>query len=313
MDRSREALHAGDRRRLLRVAALAAGAGVLSRIAPADAREPKGAADGGRTILITGATSGLGRRAVERLWGPGTTLLVHGRDRERGEALLKTVREAGGEGRFHQADFASLAEVRGLADAISRDGDRLDVLVNNAGIYTGKSGEARELSSDGHELRFAVNYLATFALTQRLLPLLRASGSARIVNVASAGQNAIDFDDVMLTRGYSAQRAYGQSKLAMIMYTIDLAQELRGSGVTANSLHPATYMDTPMVRAAGVTPSSTVEEGADALLRLVNDPALKNQTGLYFNGQRQARASAQAYDEKARERLRALSLELTKA
>lgn len=264
-----------------------------------------------RTILITGATSGLGRRLAERLAGPGTTILVHGRDRERGEAVLAAIREAGGVGRFYPADLSSLAEVAGLADAILKDNARLDVLVNNAGIYTAGAGGGRELSQDGHELRFAVNYLAAFALTRRLLPLLEASAPARIVNVASVGQNAIDFNDVMLTGGYNAQRAYGQSKLALIMFTIDLADELGGSGVTAYSVHPATYMDTPMVRASGVSPQTSVEEGADAVLQLINAPGLEDRTGTYFNGMRPSRAIPQAYDEQARARLRALSVELT--
>src|SRR6185437_263757 len=132
---------------------------------------------------------------------------------------------------------------------------------------SGGSDGARRTSADGHELRFAVNYLAGFLLTQLLMPLLRQSAPARIVNVASAGQQALDFSDVMLARGYSGSRAYCQSKLAQILFTIDLAHELEGSGVTVNALHPATYMNTTMVRQAGVTPISSVEEGAQAILK----------------------------------------------
>ncbi|TIV92829.1 MAG: SDR family NAD(P)-dependent oxidoreductase, partial [Mesorhizobium sp.] len=142
-------------------------------------------------------------------------------------------------------------------------------------------------------------------------PLLKASAPARIVNVASAGQQAIDFDDVMLTHGYSGVRAYCQSKLAQILFTIDLAEQLEGSGVTVNALHPASYMDTTMVRQAGVTPWSSVETGADAIVNLAASPALEGRSGLYFDGQRESRADAQAYDEKARRRLRDLSLDLT--
>jgi NAD(P)-dependent dehydrogenase (short-subunit alcohol dehydrogenase family) len=261
-----------------------------------------------RTILITGSTDGVGRRVAERLARPGTTILVHGRDRARGEAVLAGIRKAGGDGAFHQADFASLAEVRGLADAVARDHDRLDILVNNAGI--GSAGAARQESRDGHELRFAVNYLSGFLLTQLLLPLVKAAPAARIVNVSSLGQQAIEFDDVMLTRGYSGSRAYCQSKLAQILFTIDLAQELEGTGITVNCLHPATYMDTTMVRAGGVIPISTVEEGADAILNLAESPVLAGKTGLFYNGLKPARANAQAYDASARRRLRTLSLEL---
>ncbi len=159
-------------------------------------------------------------------------------------------------------------------------------------------------------MRFAVNYLAGFLLAHLLLPLVRRSALARIVNVSSLGQQAIEFDDVMLTRGYSGSRAYCQSKLAQIMFTIDLADELKGTGVTVNALHPATYMNTTMVRLSGVTPISSVEEGADAILKLAVSPQVEGQSGLYFNGQREARADAQAYDAKAREHLRARSLEL---
>lgn len=160
-------------------------------------------------------------------------------------------------------------------------------------------------------MRFAVNYLAGFLLTRLLLPMVVASAPGRIVNVASAGQYPIDFDDPMLTTSYDGTRAYAQSKLAQIMFTIDLARELGGSGVTVNALHPATYMDTTMVRASGVTPVSTVEEGADAILNLAVSPALEGQSGRYFDRKRQSRANAQVYDEEARDKLRQLSLQLT--
>ena len=161
-------------------------------------------------------------------------------------------------------------------------------------------------SAEGFELRFTVNYLAGFLLTFLLLPLVKKSAPARIVNVSSAGQQPINFDDVMLTGGYSGARAYCQSKLAQIMFTIDLAAALQLTGVTVTSLHPATYMDTSMVRRAGVRPLSTVEEGARAILNLATSPAVAGQTGLYFNGLRETRAHAQAYDVEARRRLQAL-------
>ncbi len=159
-------------------------------------------------------------------------------------------------------------------------------------------------------MRFAVNYLAGFLLTRLLLPLLESRASPRIVNVASAGQQAIDFTDVMLTRGYSGARAYRQSKLAQIMFTFDLAAELAGRTVTVNCLHPATFMNTTMVRLSGVQPISTVEEGGAAILQLIESPALAGTSGLYFSGMRESRADPQAYDEKARRRLRELSFDL---
>jgi NAD(P)-dependent dehydrogenase (short-subunit alcohol dehydrogenase family) len=188
---------------------------------------------------------------------------------------------------------------------VRREADGIDVLLNNAGI--GTAGGGREVSTDGFELRFAVNYLAGFLLTRLLMPLVEARAPSRIVNVSSAGQQAIDFDDVMLTRGYSGVRAYCQSKLAQILFTFDLAEELKRRNVTVNALHPATYMDTTMVRRSGTRPISTVEEGGAAILQLVASPVLEGKTGLYFSGLREQRANAQAYDASARKTLRALS------
>lgn len=265
----------------------------------------------GKTALVTGSTDGVGRLVAKRLGEMGAHVLVHGRNRDRGERLVAEIEAGGGRAELLLADLAALSEVRALAEAVRRRTDRLDILINNAGIGTGRPGAPRETSADGHELRFAVNYLAGFLLTHLLLPLLKKSAPARIVNVASAGQQPIDFADVMLERGYSGARAYCQSKLAQIMFTFDLAEDLRGSGVTVNALHPATYMDTTMVRRAGVTPISTVEEGAEAILYLATSPALEGRSGLYFDGLREARAHPQAYDAEARRRLKALSLQLT--
>ena len=268
-------------------------------------------ADGnGRTALITGATDGVGRVVARALAQQGWRVLVHGRDRPRGEALVREIEQAGGSATFLAADLASLAEVRRLADAVKQQTGRLELLINNAGIGTVGSAPGRQTSADGHELRFAVNYLAGFLLTRLLLPLLKASAPARIVNVASAGQQPIDFSDVMLTRSYSGGAAYRQSKLAQILFTVDLAHELEGSGVIANTLHPSTYMNTTMVRQSGTTPISTVEDGAAAILQLAVSPALDGKSGLYFNVLREARADSQAYDAEARRRLRALSLKL---
>ena len=262
----------------------------------------------GKTALVTGSTDGVGRHVAERLAAQGWRVIVHGRDRTRGEAVVERITQQGGEARLLVADLASLSEVRSLADAVQRDADGLDALVNNAGI--GTSGSKRELSADGFELRFAVNYLAGFLLTRLMLPMLASRKSARIVNVSSAGQQAIDFSDVMLTRGYSGVRAYCQSKLAQIVFTMDLAKELAARDVTANCLHPATYMDTTRVRLSGVQPISTVEQGGAAILQLIESEALAGRSGLYFSGTRESRADRQAYDEDARRRLRALSFDL---
>jgi NAD(P)-dependent dehydrogenase (short-subunit alcohol dehydrogenase family) len=262
-----------------------------------------------KTVLITGSTDGVGRYVAAKLAAAGARVLVHGRDRERAKTLLDEIARKGGKATFYPADLASLAEVRQLAEAVIRDHQRLDVFISNAGIGS-RAPDGRRTSADGHELRFAVNYLSGFLLAQLLLPLLKASAPSRIINVASLGQQAIDFDDVMLTRGYSGTRAYSQSKLAQIMFTMDLAEQLKGSGVTVNCLHPATYMNTTMVREGGITPISTVEQGGEAILRLVTGDDVADRTGLFFNAMAQARADAQAYDANARKRLVALSREL---
>ncbi len=266
------------------------------------------------TVLVTGSTDGLGKLTAQDLAATGATVLLHGRAPERGEAAVREIREATGSDklRYYLADFSSLEQVRRLADEVRSDYDRLDVLVNNAGIGAGKRGASgRSLSQDGYELRFAVNYLAPFLLTRLLLPLLRQSEPARIVNVASGAQISIDFDDVMLERGYDGMRAYAQSKLALVMFTFDLAEELEDTGVAANCLHPASLMDTKMVFEWFGRASSSVREGADATVRLAASPELEGITGRYFEGQREARADSQAYDPKARDRLRRLSEELT--
>lgn len=258
---------------------------------------------------MTGSTDGLGRALARELVSRGTTVLLHGRNQER---LEDAQREVGATARY-LADFSSLQEVRRLASALERDHERLDVLVNNAGIGGGDG--RREQSADGYELRFAVNYLAHFLLTSLLLPLLRRSAPARIVNVASAGQSAIDFDDVMLERRYDAIRAYGQSKLAQIMFTFELAERLRPDDavVTVNALHPATLMNTKMVYESFGYTMSTVEDGVEATLRLAISPELEGVTGRYFDRLREGRPNRQAEDPEARRRLWDLSEELVSA
>ncbi len=261
------------------------------------------------TVLMTGATDGLGKRVPLELARRGATVLLHGRSRERCEMVLEEVRRQTGrseESRYYLADLSSLSAVRGLAEQILSEHDHLDALVNNAGIIA----REREETEDGYELTFAVNYLANFLLTNLLLLLLRDSAPARVVNVTSAGQSPMDFDDVLLERCYDGMKAYTQSKLAQVMFTFDLAERLRGTGVTTNALHPATVMGTKMVLETFGHASSTVQEGAEAVIRLPVSPELEEVTGRYFDGTREARANRQAYDVEARKRLWNLSEKL---
>jgi NAD(P)-dependent dehydrogenase (short-subunit alcohol dehydrogenase family) len=261
----------------------------------------------GKTVLVTGATDGLGWHVARELAANGATVLVHGRNQERLEAILEEVRgQAGGEARSYLADLSSLAAVRGLAERVLADVGRLDVLVNNAGMISRERG----VSEDGVELTFAVNFLSHFLLTGLLMPLLRGSAPSRIVNVASVGQSPIDFSDPMLEREYEAMRAYSQSKLAQIMFTFELAERERNTGVTVNALHPASLMDTRMVQEFFGYTMSSVEEGSEAVVRLAVSPEVEGVSGSYFDGTSEARADRQACDPQARERLWTLSEDL---
>jgi NAD(P)-dependent dehydrogenase (short-subunit alcohol dehydrogenase family) len=264
--------------------------------------------------LVTGATDGLGRALAERLAGLGMAVHIHGRSGEKLAAAAAAIKEATGNARVftHRADFASLAEVRALADEIAAL-DALDLLVNNAGIGSGlPDSPEREESADGIELRFAVNYLAGFVLTERLVPLLERSAPARVVMVSSLGQAALDFDDPQLEGSlYEGRRAYAQSKLAQITFANELAARLGpDSGVTVNSLHPATFMPTKIVLDERGTSVDPLERGVESTLRLCIDPELSHVTGHFFDREQEARAEDQAYDPAARRRLWELSEQL---
>ena len=263
---------------------------------------------GQQVVLVTGSTSGLGREVALRLGAMGWHVIVHGRSQERGLEVVDEINSQGpGNARFYRADLASFDQTREFGESLLRDYERMDVLVNNAGF--GSAPNERLVSEDGHEFRFQVNYLSTFLLTHMLMPRLRSSTPSRIVNVSSLAQSPIDFDDVMIENNFSGGRAYGQSKLAQIMFTFDLDEELDGTNIMVNSLHPATYMPTGMVLRAGAQPRSTIDEGADAVMQLVVSDEIEG--GQFFRGLVPAQANAQAYDMQARASLKALSRELT--
>jgi NAD(P)-dependent dehydrogenase (short-subunit alcohol dehydrogenase family) len=267
-----------------------------------------------RIIVITGATDGLGRAISGALARrPATTLVLHGRNQSRLDELATTL--AGAPASIHtiRADFSEMAQVHRLADEITQFTDHISVLVNNAGIGGGEpDGTDRRLTVDGHELRFAVNHLAPFALTQDLLPLLDRGAPARIVNVASIGQAPINFDDPTLEHGYSGMRAYGQSKLAMITTGFTLARQLDPHRVTVNSLHPATYMPTKMVLESVGYSIDSLETGLQATLRLILAPELDGVTGQFHDRTRTAKAHTDAYDPSIQQKLWDLSTRLTK-
>jgi NAD(P)-dependent dehydrogenase (short-subunit alcohol dehydrogenase family) len=261
-----------------------------------------------QTVLVTGATSGLGRQLVQRLAAAGANVVAHGRDIERLRRARDEIRDATGrEVHTIQADLANLSQVHRLADEVLDRCPQLHALVNNAGVGFGSPGSGREVSADGIELRFAVNHLASYLLARRLAERLIASAPARIVQVASAGQLALDPDDPFTEQNYDGVTAYRRSKLAQVMASFDLAADLVGTGVSVNAVHPATFMDTAMVREAGQTPSSSVEEGVDAVWWLLTDPDLDWVSGHYFEGTKDAQPDPQADDPAARAWLRHLS------
>jgi NAD(P)-dependent dehydrogenase (short-subunit alcohol dehydrogenase family) len=265
-----------------------------------------------RVVFITGSTGGLGREVARVLGAEGWHVIVHGRNAEAGEALVAEIEAGPGSARFFGADLASNEETRALAEAVLARYPRIDVFIANAGIWLDPAA-GRQVNEAGVELHFQVNYLSHFLLSRMLLPRLvetaAAHGEARIIQVASTAQSAIQFDDVMLARGNAHTRGYGQSKLAQILLAKDLAEELEGTGVLSVSLHPATLMDTGMVLERGIEPRATVEEGVEAVLQLVRAPGLAS--GQYFRGLEPVDPNAQAFDREARERLRLLSRELT--
>jgi NAD(P)-dependent dehydrogenase (short-subunit alcohol dehydrogenase family) len=257
-----------------------------------------------KTILITGATDGLGRGVAEALADQGHTLLLHGRSQERLDAVAGTLDTTV---RTYLADLASLKAVRGLTEELLAAEDRIDVVIANAGI----GGGPRQESADGYELNFAVNYLSQFLLITRLLGRLRASAPARIVLVSSLGQAPVDFNDVMLEHGYESMRAYCQSKLAQVAFGFRLAGQLDPAEVTVTSLHPATLMPTKMVLTGRGRPIDSLERGVAATTRLAVDPALEGVTGVFYDREHQASPNPWAADPEVQERLWQLSEQLT--
>ena len=273
----------------------------------------------GKTVVITGASTGIGRATALALAKQGAHLILAGRTPERCEEALAAVKAAGGDdAEMLQADLASLAGIRKLADEVLARCDRLDVLVNNAGITLMK----RTTTVDGFETTFAVNHLAYFLLTGLLLPLLRKSAPARIVSVASDAHRfgQIDLDDLQNEKRYRGLRAYGQSKGANILWNLELARRLDGSGVTANCLHPG-GVRTNLGRGNGVildvvhrvltAIAKSPEQGAQTSIWLASSPGVEGVSGRYYANRKEKRSAAWASDPHSARRLWEISEELT--
>jgi retinol dehydrogenase-14 len=285
----------------------------------ADMPDPRTGSMAGKTVLVTGGTSGIGRATATGLAAMGARLAITGRDRERTVQAAREVRAAGGsrvDGFI--ADLSSQAEVRRLAIEALRTLPRIDVLVNNVGGYW----NSRHVTVDGLELTFALNHLAPFLLTNLLLDRLKQSGPARVVTVSSNahGMGRIEFDDLQGERSYSGARAYSQSKLANVLFTYELSRKLRGSDVTANVLHPGLVrtsfgaedprgiqrLFTPLMRPFMKSPA----QGAATSIHVASSPDLERSTGLYFANSKPKKSSKRSYDEAAAERLWQVSANL---
>ncbi|MFC7082111.1 SDR family oxidoreductase [Halorussus caseinilyticus] len=282
-----------------------------------------------RVVLLTGGTSGIGREAALRLAEGGATVLFTGRDREAGREVLSEVRRAHPEsaGEFYRADFADFDAVRELAREVRADYDRLDVLVNNAGT----SHSERRTTDEGVELTFAVNHLAPFLLTNLLASRLRESAPARVVTTSSAlheDGSLADLESVVRGEDFDGLDAYADSKLANVLFTVELAERLAESGVTANCVHPGWIPNTNLVRnatgfsrafttaaslvasIAPVGPFESVEGAADALAYLVTSEEVADASGAYFDRRERATPASAAADAGLRERLWERSAEL---
>lgn len=274
----------------------------------------------GKTCVITGANTGIGKAAAESLAALGARIVMVCRSRERGERARADITAAasrggrGGSADLLIADLSSQAEVRAVASDILAAYPRIDVLVNNAGLAL----RQRELTVDGIERTFAVNYLAYFMLANLLLPALRAAGHARIINVSSAahGRAKLEFDNLQGERKYSNVGMYAASKLEDVMLTFALARRLGGTGIAVNSLHPGVvateiWRQVAILRILSRWFMASPEKGARTTVYLAASPDVDGVTGQYFDECQPAKTSRTSRDVEMQERLWGLSAAMT--
>lgn len=265
-----------------------------------------------KTILVTGSTDGIGRQTALDLARGGAMVILHGRNREKGQAVLEEIRRATGNQRLELfvADFASQRQIREMAARLHERHDRLDVLVNNAGVFVPN----RQLTEDGIEMTFAVNHLAPVLLTHLLLDLLEKSAPARIVTVSSGLHESarLDWDNLQGEKHYNGRQQYALSKLGNVLFTFELAERLGASGVAANCLEPG-VIRTKLLRAGWGGWGAPPEVGAEKIVYLATSPAVEGVTGRYFRSNRPVEPSPLAHDPEIRRRFWDLSARLTGA
>jgi NAD(P)-dependent dehydrogenase (short-subunit alcohol dehydrogenase family) len=272
-------------------------------------------------VMITGANSGIGRAASLALAKMGATLVMVARNKERGEAARSEIirKSQNNSVDLLLADLSSLESVRQLATNFKKKYSRLDVLINNAGLFN----QRRRVTADGYENTFATNYLASFLLTNLQLDLLKASAPSRIINVSSVGHynGHINFDDLNLEKAYSGWKAYGQSKLALVLFTHELAKKLQGTGVTVNAVHPGTVATKIWSRPFGpvgfimALPKlfmTSPEKGAETIVYLASSSDAKGLNGEYLEKLKVKKSSDESYDEEIAQRLWDVSAKLTR-
>ncbi|MHA2298436.1 MAG: SDR family oxidoreductase [Candidatus Hodarchaeales archaeon] len=264
-----------------------------------------------KTVLLTGATDGIGKQAAIEIAQLKHHLILHGRNEEKLKDLQSELKTSTNNDKIDYvvADFSSLQEVQDLADAIFNRYKKINVLINNAGVFE----KQRKESKDGYELTFAVNHLAHFLLTTELLPLLEESAPSRIVNVASQGHSGgyLDFDDLMLEKSFTGVRAYANSKLANILFTNKLARMLDPKKVTANSLHPG-VINTKLLRAGWGYEGSPISSGAKTVMYVAFSEELKGVTGKYYSNKSEAVSNIKSRNVQDQDNLWEASLQIVK-
>jgi len=260
-----------------------------------------------KTALITGSTDGIGKQTAFELAEMGAKVIIHGRNSLRTKSVYEEIKNKTGNDSidYFVADFSSLDEVKSLSHDIHQKYEKLDVLLNNAGIYESE----KVITKDGFEKTFAINHIAHFLLTALLMDLIKKSDYSRIINVASmAHASELDFDNLQGDKFYDGYTAYSYSKLCNILFTYYLTQKLSGTNITTNCLHPG-VIGTKLLQAGWGIGGGSLKEGCRTSVYLASSPEVENITGKYFVNSRQANSSSISYDKQVQKKLWDLSEE----